>query len=83
MEGKECVRAMLQNNGGRRSGFDRREFTYTQHIPERRRGADRRGDPDRRNGFDQRSSPMGRRYMDRDIHVRMAYESLRIKNRFR
>lgn len=26
----------------RRSGIDRRKFTYTAHIPERRRGRDRR-----------------------------------------
>lgn len=26
----------------RRSGVDRRRFTYTAHIPERRRGRDRR-----------------------------------------
>jgi len=27
---------------GRRSGWDRRQFRYTAHIPERRGGADRR-----------------------------------------
>ena len=29
-------------HGGTRSGIDRRQFTYTAHIPERRSGGDRR-----------------------------------------
>jgi hypothetical protein len=33
---------------GRRSGVDRRTFSYTCHIPERRRGTDRRSGRDRR-----------------------------------
>ncbi len=40
----------LGDNGGRRSGIDRRNFCYTVYIPERR-VADRRSDLDRR--FDQ------------------------------
>jgi len=36
------------DNGGRRSGFDRRKFSYTLHIPERRSGKDRRSGFDRR-----------------------------------
>ena len=39
----------LRDNGGRRSGRDRRQFSYTGHIPERRSGNDRRGGLDRRN----------------------------------
>ena len=36
------------DNGGRRCGSERRNFSYTVHIPERRRGEDRRCGDDRR-----------------------------------
>ena len=36
------------DNGGRRSGGDRRTYSYTLHVPERRSGADRREGKDRR-----------------------------------
>ena len=36
------------DNGGRRSGGDRRTYSYTLHVPERRNGADRREGKDRR-----------------------------------
>jgi len=36
------------DNGGRRSGVDRRNFTYSLHIPEKRSGQDRRSGFDRR-----------------------------------
>jgi len=39
---------MLPDNGGRRLGIERREFSYDQHIPERRTGEDRRSRKDRR-----------------------------------
>ena len=39
---------ILHNNGGRRSGIERREFSYYVHIPERRSGKDRRSGLDRR-----------------------------------
>jgi hypothetical protein len=29
---------ILDDKGGRRSGFDRRQFSYELHIPERRSG---------------------------------------------
>ncbi|OGP65994.1 MAG: hypothetical protein A2170_14180 [Deltaproteobacteria bacterium RBG_13_53_10] len=38
----------LPDNGGRRLGIDRRRFSYSAHIPERRQGFDRRGGQDRR-----------------------------------
>ncbi|MDX2492799.1 hypothetical protein [Desulfosarcina sp.] len=38
----------IHDNGGRRSGVDRRQFTYAVHIPERRSGEDRRTSWDRR-----------------------------------
>ncbi len=40
----------LLDNGGRRLGFDRRQFSYNGHIPERRSGRDRRNGPERRSG---------------------------------
>ena len=39
---------VILDNGGRRSGGDRRNYSYTLHIPERRRGQDRRNGTDRR-----------------------------------
>ena len=42
------MRYILSDNGGRRSGIERREFSYDQHIPERRSGMDRRNGDDRR-----------------------------------
>ena len=44
----------LGDNGGRRIGIERRHFSYTDHIPERRCGVDRRGRRDRRSGADRR-----------------------------
>ena len=37
------------DNGGRRSGIERRRFSYAIHVPELRSGKDRRIDIDRRN----------------------------------
>jgi hypothetical protein len=42
---------ILHENGGRRSGIERRQFSYVQYIPERRSGKDRRS------GFDRRLKP--------------------------
>jgi hypothetical protein len=39
---------ILHDNGGRRSGIERREFSYDAHIPESRSGKDRRSGLDRR-----------------------------------
>jgi hypothetical protein len=38
----------IADNGGRRKNNDRRQFSYTCHIPERRSGSDRRAGDDRR-----------------------------------
>ncbi|RLA99177.1 MAG: hypothetical protein DRG83_13450 [Deltaproteobacteria bacterium] len=46
---------LIRDNGGRRSGVDRRQFSYSKHIPERRTGIERRSGKDRRSGFDRRS----------------------------
>ena len=40
------------DNGGRRSGIERRRFQYTFHVPERRSGRDRRSGLDRRSSFE-------------------------------
>jgi hypothetical protein len=45
----------LIDNGGRRLGMDRRQFLYTNHIPDRRRDEDRRTGCDRRDKTDRRS----------------------------
>jgi hypothetical protein len=39
---------VILDNGGRRSGGDRRNYSYTLHIPERRGAKDRRSGGDRR-----------------------------------
>lgn len=41
-------RLISLDNGGRRCGGDRRNYSYTLHIPERRSGKDRRNGQDRR-----------------------------------
>jgi hypothetical protein len=41
-------RLVSLDNGGRRSGGDRRNYSYTLHIPERRNGNNRRSGEDRR-----------------------------------
>ena len=47
------------DNGGRRSGLERRRFQYTFHVPERRSGRDRRSGLDRRSSLDRRSMEPG------------------------
>ena len=42
------MEAPRSDNGGRRSGIDRRQFSYSGHMPERRSGEDRRSGGDRR-----------------------------------
>ena len=41
----------LPDNGGRRTGIERRRFQYTSHIPERRSAHDRRSGSDRRSAM--------------------------------
>ena len=38
----------VRSKGNRRSGIDRRQFSYVGYIPERRSGEERRGNPERR-----------------------------------
>jgi len=53
---------VLKDNGGRRLGIESREFSYTNHVPnkrtqeDRRSGIDRRCGLERRQGTDRRSS---------------------------
>ena len=42
-------RSYLMDNGGRRLGFERREFAYSYYFPERRVGQERRTLSERRN----------------------------------
>ena len=52
----------LDDRGGRRSGVDRRQFSYDMHIPERRSGQDRRKGKDRRRDIvsQRQSDPSGK-----------------------
>jgi len=43
-----------KDNGGRRLGIERRQFSYSSHIPERRGRDDRRTGLDRRNDISRR-----------------------------
>ena len=55
----------LSDHGGRRIGIDRRRFSYSEHIPERRCGEDRRSGIDRRIGVDRRAGVHQRARMER------------------
>ena len=55
----------LSDHGGRRFGFERRRFSYADHIPERRCGEDRRSGIDRRSGVERRSGAERRVLGDR------------------
>jgi len=46
----------LRDNGGRRSGIERRRFCYADHIPERRLQKDRRASTERRSGDERRTT---------------------------
>ena len=65
----------LRDNGGRRSGIDLRQFSYTDHIPERRDGQERRSNFDRRTCAnrrvieDRRSSEDARKKYDEGSNV--------------
>ena len=45
----------LIDNGGRRLGIDRRQYSYTDHIPNGRLDGDRRNGIDRRCGSERRN----------------------------
>jgi hypothetical protein len=48
----EVSPSFMSDRGGRRLGIDRRRFSYTFHIPERRTGTERRRIKDRRGELD-------------------------------
>jgi hypothetical protein len=48
VEDKYFQQFYVLDNGGRRSGGDRRAFNYSIHLPERRNQQDRRSGRDRR-----------------------------------
>jgi len=50
----------LIDNGGRRTGIKRREYLYTNHVPNRRTEGDRRGGVDHRSSSERRNDT-GRR----------------------
>ena len=45
----------LIDTGGRRTGIDRRDFSYTNYLPNRRVEEDRRRSVDRRSGLERRN----------------------------
>ena len=47
----QVMASFIRDNGGLRSGLERRQFSYDKHIPERR------SVNDRRSGFDRRLKP--------------------------
>ena len=49
--GKRKMELKMNDNGGNRTGIDRRIFEYSVCIPERRSGRDRRKGNDRRNSM--------------------------------
>ena len=57
----------LRDNGGRRSGIERRRFSYADHIPERRSQKDRRVSNERRCGDDRRTGDERRSGEERRI----------------
>lgn len=54
------MEAKLWDKGGRRRGFERRQFSYAGHLPERRSGKEHRGGADRRR--EPRLGPEHRKY---------------------
>jgi hypothetical protein len=48
--GRTAMALTVNDNGGRRLGIERRQFSYLLHIPEQRSGKDRRKAIDRRSG---------------------------------
>lgn len=67
---------IVADNGGRRSGIERRRFSYSDHIPERRSGRDRRCGKDRRCGEDEE---IGR--VEREMEWNSDTDSRRISDR--
>jgi hypothetical protein len=79
---------MIKDNGGSRSGTERRQSDYMETIPERRSGKERRKVSDRRTGLAQRRGgqnamdllPIERRDQFRRIIVDVGNEDLAISS---
>jgi len=79
---------MIKDNGGSRSGEERRQFDCTETISERRSGRERRKGSDRRTGLAQRRGgqnavdllPIERRDQFRRIMVDVGNEDLTISS---
>ncbi|MGD9038863.1 MAG: hypothetical protein PVH82_04450 [Desulfobacteraceae bacterium] len=63
----EISPSFLSDRGGRRLGIDRRRFTYTLHIPERRIGGERRRTKDRRGELNQSMIVKRRKEQERRV----------------
>ena len=73
------IRIALTDNGGRRSGYDRRQFSYTVHVPERRITPERRVLPDRRRRTERREEVDRRKSRNciESLKKMMGFEGLR------
>ena len=79
---------MIKDNGGSRSGAERRRLDYTETVPERRSGKERRKGSDRRTGLAQRRGdqnavdllPIERRDQFRRIMAGVGNEDLAISS---
>jgi hypothetical protein len=70
----------LMDNGCRRSRIDRRYFSYSSHIPERRCGKDRRAYKDRISGLDIRFIVIESQQIDAPDEKREDIDLSSIKN---
>ncbi len=71
--------AKFRDMGGRRSGIDLRQFSYTGHIPERRDGDDRREGSDRRTGREKRTGEDRRSTRDNEIKRKSGAEIIDLR----
>jgi hypothetical protein len=67
----------LIDTGGRRTGIDRRDFSYTNYLP------NRRGEENRRSGVDRRSGLERRNDSDRRIGKTILKKIQRLENDLR
>jgi hypothetical protein len=65
----------LNDNGGRRTGVDRRYFSYSNHIPERRYIIERRSFSERRSCIDRRGDCSD---LSVDMNIRVAEMDRRV-----
>ena len=75
------ISTQIDDNGGRRSGMERRNFSYSDHIPERRDGEDRRSGFDRRILIDRRRGQDRRKESNEVINIKDYIDKRKLKNR--